>query len=213
MVRGIDVALPTHFHAEDQFTVVLSGRRRFLIGTELVQVPAGRAIHIPAGTPHRSMSEPAGVTCLNLYVHPGLGDGITCVADLMRTCGQSGFDARLDGNVTVESVGNLHMAPIVRSGAVLNPWETVEQAAQRVGMSREGYSRKFKKAHGIAPHEFHRLDRLNYARQLLRSGETIGAVAAEAGFSDQSHLGRCFRRAFGVTPGQYQTGNRVTSVL
>jgi hypothetical protein len=31
-VCGFDVALPIHFHDEDQITFVISGRRRFIIG-------------------------------------------------------------------------------------------------------------------------------------------------------------------------------------
>ena len=38
----------------------------------------------------------------------------------------------------------------------------------------------------------------------LRNGMAPAAVAAEIGFADQSHLGRAFRRAFGVTPGCYR---------
>nr|WP_247385558.1 MULTISPECIES: helix-turn-helix domain-containing protein [unclassified Bradyrhizobium] len=45
------------------------------------------------------------------------------------------------------------------------------------------------------------MHRLNDARELLRRGESIAGVAAETGFADQSHLGRFFRRAFGITPG------------
>ncbi|MGX1282843.1 helix-turn-helix transcriptional regulator [Bradyrhizobium elkanii] len=59
---------------------------------------------------------------------------------------------------------------------------------------------------GIPPHTFRLLARLNLARQLLRAGEPIAAVAADAGFSDQSHLTRLFRRTFGTTPGVYWRG-------
>ena len=86
------------------------------------------------------------------------------------------------------------------------PWGTVSQAAQRAGMSREGFSRQFRRRHGMPPHAFWLLEKLNDARRLLRTGEPIAAVAAETGFSDQSHLGRCFRRAFGVAPGRYRAG-------
>ncbi len=85
-------------------------------------------------------------------------------------------------------------------------WESVRQAAQRVGLSREGYTRRFKRDCGLPPHAFWLLEKLNDARRLLRAGDSIAGVAAETGFADQSHLGRCFRRAFGVTPGRYRAG-------
>jgi AraC-like DNA-binding protein len=56
---------------------------------------------------------------------------------------------------------------------------------------------------GVAPHAFRLLARLNFARQLLRAGDPIAMVAVDAGFSDQSHLTRLFRRTFGTTPGVY----------
>ncbi|WP_252181301.1 AraC family transcriptional regulator [Azospirillum sp. B4] len=177
-VRGREVALPVHFHGEDQVTLVHAGTRRFVIGGVLVAVGAGQALRIPAGMPHRSLSSPLDVACTNLYLPPGT-----------------------DGD----------------PGPILD-WDTVSQAARRAGLSREGYSRRFKRLHGLAPQEFRLLDRLNAARCLLRSGESIAAVAADTGFADQSHLGRCFRRAFGVTPGRYRAGLPhvglvVTSVL
>ncbi len=56
---------------------------------------------------------------------------------------------------------------------------------------------------GISPHAFRLLARLNRARQMLRAGDPIAAVAADAGFADQSHLTRLFRRTCGTTPGVY----------
>jgi mannose-6-phosphate isomerase-like protein (cupin superfamily) len=72
IVRGSEVGLPTHFHAEDQFTFVLAGRRRFVFGERPVAISSGQGTLIPAGTPHSSLSEPDGVVCINVYAsqHP-----------------------------------------------------------------------------------------------------------------------------------------------
>jgi mannose-6-phosphate isomerase-like protein (cupin superfamily) len=48
-VRGEAVDLPMHFHWEDQMTFVLSGRRRFVVGDEVVVLEAGDGTVIPAG--------------------------------------------------------------------------------------------------------------------------------------------------------------------
>jgi AraC-like DNA-binding protein len=42
------------------------------------------------------------------------------------------------------------------------------------------------------------------ARRLLSRGVSPVVAAAEAGFADQAHLTRWFRRYYGVTPGAYR---------
>lgn len=41
------------------------------------------------------------------------------------------------------------------------------------------------------------------AKSLLRAGLPITLVATEAGFYDQAHLTRHFKRIVGLTPGRY----------
>jgi hypothetical protein len=54
----------------------------------------------------------------------------------------------------------------------------------------------------MSPRAYRIQHRLNAARRLLHH-ETITDVAAALGFADQSHFGRQFRRAFGLTPGEF----------
>src|SRR5687768_973054 len=146
-VRGLDVALPIHFHEEDQLTFVLSGRRRFVIGAELFAVSPGQGMHIPAGTPHRSLSEPSEVVCINIYTSSGAyaaRDLISSLARHWRRKGQIGWP---DLTIIVEDHGcsaeNSASPPGVYRGT--GPCGTVSQAAQRAGMSREGFSRQFRR--------------------------------------------------------------------
>jgi AraC family transcriptional regulator len=47
--------------------------------------------------------------------------------------------------------------------------------------------------------------RVRAATRLLREqGPSLADVAAAAGFADQSHFTRQFRRATGMTPGEYR---------
>lgn len=80
----------------------------------------------------------------------------------------------------------------------------LEELATLAGTDRFRLTRAFKAAYGIAPHAYLVQRRLNRARNLLADGETPAAVAAATGFADQSHLGRWFRRAFGMTPADYR---------
>ena len=59
-------------------------------------------------------------------------------------------------------------------------------------------------AFGIAPHAYLVQLRLARARQLLASGQPPARVAMTLGFADQSHMGRWFRRAYGLTPAHYR---------
>jgi transcriptional regulator GlxA family with amidase domain len=49
---------------------------------------------------------------------------------------------------------------------------------------------------------------VRHAKSLLRAGLPIALVAAEAGFYDQAHLTRHFKRIVGLTPGRYATEAR-----
>ncbi|NUB23900.1 helix-turn-helix domain-containing protein [Azospirillum brasilense] len=207
-VRGLDVALPVHFHREDQLTFVLAGRRRFVIAGDLCEAGPGEGVHIPAGTPHRSLSGVDEVVCVNLYTPPGLYAAPEAIAALARhwrrTGGLGWADLTRIADEHRQSFGTGLEPASAFTGC--DAWDSVGEEARRAGMSREGYTRRFRKHHGVPPQAFALQERLNEARLLLRAGEPIAAVAADTGFTDQSHLGRCFRRAFGVTPGRYRAG-------
>lgn len=207
-VRGREVALPTHFHAEDQVTFVVSGRRRFLMGSKAVTLAAGQGALIPAGAAHRSFSEPAGVACLNAYLPAGEYAVAAMLCDLERLWREAG-QLRPEQLAAVARRHRRDVAGGTSAGVALfraGCRESVGRAAARAGISREGFSRMFARRYGMPPHAYWLTARLNQARGLLRAGEDIAAVAAETGFADQSHLGRRFRRAFGVTPGSYRSG-------
>ena len=81
---------------------------------------------------------------------------------------------------------------------------SVAELARQVSRSPFHLIREFHRAMGVPPHHYATLLRVGCAEQLLRGGAPIVEAANEAGFCDQSHLSRCFRRVLGMTPGQYQ---------
>lgn len=65
-------------------------------------------------------------------------------------------------------------------------------------------NRVFKKNFNCSPHQYLIQLRLNKAKELLRKGLSATTVASYLCFSDQSHLGRWFKRCYGITLNQYQ---------
>jgi AraC-like DNA-binding protein len=63
--------------------------------------------------------------------------------------------------------------------------------------------RSFAREYGIAPHRYLTGRRLDLARRLLLAGVAPAEVADAAGFYDQAHLTRHFRRFLGTTPAAY----------
>ncbi|MEV7792998.1 AraC family transcriptional regulator [Streptomyces sp. NPDC087512] len=84
----------------------------------------------------------------------------------------------------------------------------LEEAGALVSAHPAHLVRAFGAAYGIAPHQYLMSRRVELARRLLLAGRAPAEVAGEAGFYDQAHLTRHFRRLVGVPPGRYRTGTR-----
>jgi AraC family transcriptional regulator len=66
-------------------------------------------------------------------------------------------------------------------------------------------ARSFRERYGVSVGEYVRRLRLDWAAAQLSATETpVATVAAEAGFADQSHFTRAFKRHMGLTPGRYR---------
>ncbi|MFI5615474.1 AraC family transcriptional regulator [Amycolatopsis sp. NPDC051903] len=79
----------------------------------------------------------------------------------------------------------------------------LEEAARLLHADPTHLVRAFTRRFALPPHLYLTGRRVERARELLLSGWPAGAVAAEAGFYDQSHLTRHFKRMLGVTPARY----------
>jgi len=81
---------------------------------------------------------------------------------------------------------------------------SLDDLARELGMSPFALVRSFRAETGLPPHAYVNHLRVRLARQLLDSGVAPADVAAEAGFADQAHLTRHFKRVVGVPPRSYQ---------
>jgi len=80
---------------------------------------------------------------------------------------------------------------------------TLHALAQVAGLSAFHLCRVFRDAVGMTPHAYQTQVRVRRAKLLLREGLPVTQVAVEAGFCDQAHLTRHFKRIVGLPPARY----------
>jgi AraC-like DNA-binding protein len=218
---GACASLRRHFHAETQITIVNTGKRRFATRFGLIEASAGQTVILPAGMPHEALGlEAKGGVSVNLYVPKGRASDLTQgVAVVVST--PTSVDRRVERpDAFIDDLCELASGKIAkRAGmissdheliaAILSTTAEISVMAQAFSMSREGFTRWFARATGMTPHAYRLVARLNEARRLLGIGLPPAAAAADAGFADQSHLGRQFRAAFGTTPARYSKAIRI----
>jgi transcriptional regulator GlxA family with amidase domain len=81
----------------------------------------------------------------------------------------------------------------------------LEALACKLDLSPRQLERLFKAETGKSPQAFAKHVRLRTAAWLLTSSDrTVVDIALSCGFADASHLGREFRKQFGVPPATYR---------
>jgi AraC family transcriptional regulator len=86
---------------------------------------------------------------------------------------------------------------------------TLDVLAREAGLSLTHFARAFKESVGRAPHQHLMALRLERARRLLEVPDAaLSDVTVRAGFADQAHFTRLFKREFGVTPGAFVRSHR-----
>lgn len=82
---------------------------------------------------------------------------------------------------------------------------TLDALAVACNLSKRHFTRAFRQSTGMAPYQWLQRRRIDKAKQLLaRSALSLGAIAGECGFADQSHFSRAFLRIAGMTPGEWR---------
>jgi len=80
---------------------------------------------------------------------------------------------------------------------------SLEDICMASGLSRSYLIRAFRQRFGLTPHGYLVDQRVQLARAYLRKGRAIAEVALAAGFADQAHLQRAFKKHLAATPGHY----------
>lgn len=80
---------------------------------------------------------------------------------------------------------------------------SLDALANEFGISPAHLLRLFSQSTGIAPHQYQNSIRVRKAKEFIREGNQLADVAVQAGFYDQSHMNRFFRKVTGIRPGAY----------
>jgi AraC-like DNA-binding protein len=80
---------------------------------------------------------------------------------------------------------------------------SLHRLAQHVSFSPYYLLRAFRAEVGMPPYAYLESVRIRHTQRLIKAGMPLAEVAAEVGFSSQSHMTRQFKKIIGVTPGQY----------
>jgi AraC-like DNA-binding protein len=119
---------------------------------------------------------------------------VAAVADMLD--GASGASFKKQGPLRLASL--LRVRDLILANPTFRqPIETLEGAS---GLDRWTLARQFRAAFGTSPGRFRTMRQLDRARRSIRRGMSLAEAALEAGFADQSHLSRMFKRAYGLTP-------------
>ena len=95
---------------------------------------------------------------------------------------------------------------------------SVKKLVEYTGYTERHLERKFKECIGLNPKKFGNVIRLHYFLKLLKdkSDDTnLTTICYEAGFSDQSHLIKEFKKHTGITPKEYlySTGKLTNNLI
>lgn len=208
-------SLAPHIHDEPQVSIVYSGCRCFRIGVRSFDVAAGEMVLIPSGVPHASVgiskvetsSREIFINTEKISVDLGNDLLIGAIPKLMP-----------NRNISAEEVIAEIMKDQLRRKPVFCPTsipaeiiEAVKSSSEQISviakgttLSREGFIRKFTREIGMTPLAYRLAHKVTLARSLLRSALAPATIAYETGFADQSHLGRAFRKNFGISPAKFQ---------
>lgn len=83
---------------------------------------------------------------------------------------------------------------------------SLKEVAEQVAVHPVRLARAFRRHYGCSLGEYQRRLRVEYASyQLVTTRRPLSSIAATAGFADQAHFSRVFKKETGLTPAKYRT--------
>lgn len=225
---------PKHEHPETRVFVVLQGAfRERLFGTTVDHGP-GSVVVRDAHQPHSDRYGSAGGLYVRIAFedsalaaslpaptrHPRIIPAVDALAANLRNEIQrsDGWSALASHGVALELLATLgrhdrpersrppwvHVVCEALHDDPSRPWSLTE-LGHLVDVDPVRLSRTFRRCIRMSVGSYLRTLRVHEAkRQIERSRNTLSKIAVDLGFSDQSHLNRAFREAFGLSAGAHR---------
>jgi AraC-like DNA-binding protein len=218
-----------HVHDEHQLAWTAAGTLTVLTEGATWVLPPARALWIPAGLPHETLSAGAA-TMRSAYLRPHLcpvsWPDPTPVAASPLLCDLIGYlenrDLTPGQRARGEGVLADQLSPVVMTavdvrwpaddrarkvadGLAAAPADgrTLAEWGHEVGASERTLARAFLTGTGVSFGRWRTLIRVQSALRLLAAGDAVSAVARRVGYDSDSAFVQAFRRETGLTPGAY----------
>lgn len=158
-----------------------------------------------AGTQETAAARPGGDTVLAKLAELLFVEALRRYIELLPD-GQTGWLAGLRDRYVGRALGLMHERPG-------HPW-TVDELADRVGLSRSALAQRFTEMVGQPPMQYLTRWRLTVAAQRLRSERSsLASIAAESGYDSEAAFNRAFKRELGTTPAAWRRNGGAAPAL
>ncbi len=219
-----------HTHDDHQLAWAASGVLTVRTRQRAWVLPPTRALWIPAGVRHETLTAGAAATMRSLYVRPRMCPiswaeptpvaASPLLAELIGYLGSSGLlpDQRAHAEaVLVDLLKPVQMTTIevrmpaeerarqVADALATDPADnrTLAQWGHHFGASERTLARAFLAGTGVSFGRWRTLLRLQAALSALAAGEPVGNVARHVGYESASSFVAAFRRETGQTPASF----------
>ncbi|MGJ1265546.1 helix-turn-helix transcriptional regulator [Sphingobacterium spiritivorum] len=121
------------------------------------------------------------------------------------------LDQIMNQEILLEKVVKEDLVAIIDSQSFLltlieSTFPGIKDLAMRAMMSETKYKTLFRKITGLSPNAFFLQNKLNYAKQMLETGQyTISEVTTHYNFANASYFADQFKKLYGIPPKDYLT--------
>lgn len=188
-ITGLWDTVRTHTHSRDHAAVIVAFN------------PTGAAALL------RQPLEEFGNATADLDAVLGRRAGLDRLHDQLAGAANHAQRIRRVEDLLLALAGDARPDPLVAAAVALiertQAMMRIEELTRRIGLSQSALERRFRRLVGVSPRRFASLVRLQNVVRLREAGADLTTIAHAAGYSDQPHFIKDFKRFAGLAPGSF----------